>query len=400
MNKKIKRINMQRKVFLLTFLLLGTTICYQLGAFALEVEPTVQIITDIDSEIALLTDDPVSVEDILDSSVSTDADVSLVDKQSYDDLPKSDKRALRQFIKDEFEDEKMITFIGNSETLDQYEIYDALGVDDTVIIESADKDAEEMEQYLNSFSVQEKDGTLHISRSYYVPEDDHLADEKKNVETVIENAKDDVIVDQDSNTLTASAASNSVVNNYDFKETYNLDKSGGPSKLSIIKFISKKANSSYTMWGVESADYTETKTTYIDYIEQRVSVDGYAGESLYAVRPNNSVGQNVTFNTSLSNGGVSIGGSFSSGGGKITDQSSISRNYAQWKFQLAALWTGNHPDNYCSRSSALFKNSSGAFNLYFRTTVGIQGNTSGGGTAKINCGMKTLKFSDRGVKIK
>lgn len=72
------------------------------------------------------------------------------------------------------------------------------------------------------------------------------------------------------------------------------------------------------------------------------------------------------------------------------------RFYQLGKFQLAKYW--NHPTNYCLRSSALFKNYSGIFCLYVRTSVGVAGQ-SGGDIVKVHCGQFVLKFNDNDVNV-
>lgn len=396
MSKIILKIKTPIRVLALTIILLVTSIFCQVGAATVLNEPTVQVITDFGGEFDEVANESLSFDEIANSRVDDSADVSIVDKEYYDFLPKSNKRKLRQAIKREYENEKMITFIGNQYSLDQNEIYNTLEISNGIVSTPVDKEAEEMEQYLTSISVQEKDGTMHISRSYYVPEEGEKVSEEKVLNSVTNFAKKDAVVERNS-ALTVNAAT-SLVNNYDYKESFDL---AGQTKLIIVKTIDYKNKGKYTIWGVESADRYEQADFYVDYLVQYLSVGAYNKEKLLDVRPNNSIGEGQTYNISLSNGGLSIGGSVKNGAGKITDESNLNKNYAQWRYKMSAT---DHPNKYTSRSTAMFKNESGPFYLYFRDSAGITGNTipafGNHKVVEVNVGMKVLKFNDLGQNVK
>lgn len=397
MNKIFLKIKTPLRVLVLTIILLVTSVFCQVGAITVLNEPTVKVITAFGGEFVEATNESLSFDEIANSRVDDLTDISIVDKEYYDFLSKSNKRELRQAIRREYENKKMITFIGNQDTLDQNEIYNTLEISNGIVSTPVDKEAEEMEKYLTSISVQEKDGTMHISRSYYVPKDGEKVSKEKVLNSVTNFAKKDVIVERTS-ALTVNAASTSLVNNYDYKENFDL---AGQTKLIIAKTIDYINKGEYTIWGVESADRYEQADFYVDYLVQYLSVRGYNKEELLDVRPNNSIGEGQNYNISLSKGGLSIGGSYKSGAGKITDQSNLTRNYAQWKYKMSII---DHPDKYTSRSTAMFRNDSGPFYLYFRDSAGIMGNTipvfSNPETSEVSVGMKVLKFNDLGQNVK
>jgi len=390
--------------------LLGVFVFPDVLALNLKTDPTLEIVTSSGSEIDVMVNKSSTVESVLKSKATIMHDITLVDKESFDNLEDAVKKEFASYLQTAYEEHKMVAFIGNCVNLNQNEIYNMLGiVADKVIIEPCGDKGREREQYLNSFALQKKDDTLYISTSYLHPDfididgkleigKDGISKEKK-LNNVIHDIKDKVLFDRNDGLLSASAASNSTINNYDYKSSSYVVGNINTAYLTIVKFITKSVGTSYTMWGIESADYTQEVTGVVKSLTTKISTS----KQLYTVNPSNPIGAGQTFNISLSVNAIggstyTIGGTYTNGAGSITDQSSLVNNYLKMYYLYA---TGNtHPTNYAARSTALYRNDLGYFWFDIQDTIDYyySGQTSGPAST-YSPPMVTMRFNDRGVTV-
>ena len=82
----------------------------------------------------------------------TDYDISFVKKADFDQLTSDDKLKMKNSLRNDLNNKKSITFMGDADNLNIEALYEILGIKEQVIIEYEDEVAQNNLQYLTSIS--------------------------------------------------------------------------------------------------------------------------------------------------------------------------------------------------------------------------------------------------------
>lgn len=300
------------------------------------------------------------------SASSTQSNI-VVKMSDFYNKNSNNRRELSNHLKQKFENQCMLTFEGNKNTLDKKQIYDDIGISCGFSTASIDNEAKKMDNNLVGLSLQNIGGTTYINEYYMIKDDKNDSDIDKYVtqESNKKLIKSKNITNQSVMTVSASTSSNS--NNYDYSRTYSWY-SGSKllCSLQTTKKFTRTRKSNVSIWQVVSAD--SSISHYLALYNQciRLSVENISGESVVDHSPGSTSGQS-SVSIGLSGAGIpTISYTQSLPGVDIIDYYAPPK-YARWEYDYYS--PSARGNVFVARPAAEFENTFGEFMVDISNTL-------------------------------